>query len=48
VGSIEQKSDLSKQLKLKVVGCEHTLECMENSMMRCGGPALTDSVVLRL
>jgi hypothetical protein len=28
------------------VGFEHILECMENSMRLCGGPALTDYACL--
>ena len=50
--SMKPKNDLPKQLKPRVVdlavGFEHTLECMGNSMRRCGGPTLPDSVVLQL
>ena len=51
-GPIWPDSGLLKQLKLKaaglVVGCVHTLGCMENKMKQYGGPASADSVVPQL
>jgi hypothetical protein len=50
--SKEPKSDLPKQLSLRVVdlvvGYEHILECMGNSMKWCERLALVNSVVLQL
>jgi hypothetical protein len=51
-GSIWAENGLPKQLKLKapglVVGCGHTLGCMENNMKMYGGPASADSVMPQL
>jgi hypothetical protein len=51
-GPIWPGNGLLKQLKLKaaglVVGCVHTLGCMENKMKQYGGLASADSVLPQL
>jgi hypothetical protein len=51
-GPIWPKNGLPKQLRLKaarlVVGCGHTLGCMDNNMKQYGGLASADFVVPHL
>jgi hypothetical protein len=47
-GPMQLVSGLLKKLMLWTAGCPQTRGCMENNTKQNAGPALVDSVVLRL